>query len=285
MKHRNKIIVVFGTVIVGALCGFAIYKTTNHKQNVNNQEETKLSKYFQEYYNDTLENEISVEALLENGYISNTNEDKCNIYVIDNNKVNKKETNCDKAKELAKRPIIELITSENFELNEWNKNGGSIKIKFKNGGNSYYKESNIKSVEWFSDDNSINSFDNVLEINGNINTTLNLLVNFDDVSYVKKTKVMVDTEAPVYKSSSLTKGITVSYEDNYLLNKTYYYFSLDNEIPNKDSFSDGIENVDCDKVYYVWSYATDMAGNESDIQYLGDYTRCVTISSGTVSSD
>lgn len=285
MKKINKIIVVCGAIIVGVIIGLVIYINVGHSQGDVKQGETKLNEYIQAYYNDTLENEVSVEALLENGYISNTNENRCNIYVIDNDKINKKETDCDKSKELAKRPIIELITSNNFKLNEWNKNGGTIKVKLKNGGNSYYKEKNINSVEWYSIDGSINSVNNELEITDNMNTTLNVMINFDDVSYVKETKVMVDVDAPVYKSSNLKDSFLVTYEDNFFLNKKYYYFSENNEAPNKSDFKDRIDDLACDKTYNVWSYATDMAGNESEIQYLGNYTRCITISSGSVSEE
>lgn len=285
MKKINKIIVVCGAIIVGVIIGLVIYINVGHSQSDVKQGETKLNEYIQAYYNDTLENEVSVEALLENGYISNTNENRCNIYVIDNDKINKKETDCDKSKELAKRPIIELITSNDFKLNEWNKNGGTIKVKLKNGGNSYYKEKNINSVEWYSIDGSINSVNNELEITDNMNTTLNVMINFDDVSYVKETKVMVDVDAPIYKSSNLKDSFLVTYEDNFFLNKKYYYFSENNEAPNKSDFKDRIEDLACDKTYNVWSYATDMAGNESEIQYLGNYTRCITISSGSVSEE
>lgn len=285
MKKINKIIVVCGAIIVGVIICLVIYINVGHSQSDVKQGETKLNEYIQAYYNDTLENEVSVEALLENGYISNTNENRCNIYVIDNDKINKKETDCDKSKELAKRPIIELITSNNFKLNEWNKNGGTIKVKLKNGGNSYYKEKNINSVEWYSIDGSINSVNNELEITDNMNTTLNVMINFDDVSYVKETKVMVDVDAPIYKSSNLKDSFLVTYEDNFFLNKKYYYFSENNEAPNKSDFKDRIEDLACDKTYNVWSYATDMAGNESEIQYLGNYTRCITISSGSVSEE
>lgn len=285
MKKINKIIVVCGAIIVGVIIGLVIYINVGHSQSDVKQGETKLNEYIQAYYNDTLENEVSVEALLENGYISNTNENRCNIYVIDNDKINKKETDCDKSKELAKRPIIELITSNNFKLNEWNKNGGTIKVKLKNGGNSYYKEKNINSVEWYSIDGSINSVNNELEITDNMNTTLNVMINFDDVSYVKETKVMVDVDAPIYKSSNLKDSFLVTYEDNFFLNKKYYYFSENNEAPNKSDFKDRIDDLACDKTYNVWSYATDMAGNESEIQYLGNYTKCITISSGSVSEE
>lgn len=285
MKTKNKIIVVCGAIIVGVIIGLVIYINIDHKPSENNKEKTELSKYFQDYYNDTLETEVSIEALLENGYISNTNENICDIYVIDNDKISKKETDCDKSKKLAKRPIIELITSDNFKLNEWNKNGGTIKVKLKNGGNSYYKEKDINSVEWYSIDGSINSVNNELEITDNMNTTLNVMINFDDVSYVKETKVMVDVEAPIYKSSNLKDSFLVTYEDNYFLNKKYYYFSENNEAPNKSDFKDRLEDLACDKTYNVWSYATDMAGNESEIQYLGNYTRCITISSGSVSEE
>lgn len=285
MKKINKIIVVCGAIIVGVIIGLVIYINVGHSQGDVKQGETKLNEYIQAYYNDTLENEVSVESLIENGYISNTNENRCNIYVIDNDKINKKETDCDKSKKLAKRPIIELITSDNFKLNEWNKNGGTIKVKLKNGGNSYYKEKDINSVEWYSIDGSINSVNNELEITDNMNTTLNVMINFDDVSYVKETKVMVDVDAPIYKSSNLKDSFLVTYEDNYFLNKKYYYFSENNEAPNKSDFKDRLEDLACDKTYNVWSYATDMAGNESEIQYLGNYTRCITISSGSVSEE
>lgn len=285
MKKINKIIVVCGAIIVGVIIGLVIYINVGHSQSDVKQGETKLNEYIQAYYNDTLETEVSVEALLENGYITNTNENICDIYVIDNDKINKKETDCDKSKKLAKRPIIELITSNNFKLNEWNKNGGTIKVKLKNGGNSYYKEKDINSVEWYSIDGSINSVNNELEITDNMNTTLNVMINFDDVSYVKETKVMVDVDAPIYKSSNLKDSFLVTYEDNYFLNKKYYYFSENNEAPNKSDFKDRIEDLACDKTYNVWSYATDMAGNESEIQYLGNYTRCITISSGSVSEE
>lgn len=285
MKKINKIIVVCGAIVVGVIIGFVIYINVGHSQSDVKQGETKLNEYIQAYYNDTLETEVSVEALLENGYITNTNENICDIYVIDNDKINKKETDCDKSKKLAKRPIIELITSNNFKLNEWNKNGGTIKVKLKNGGNSYYKEKDINSVEWYSIDGSINSVNNELEITDNMNTTLNVMINFDDVSYVKETKVMVDVEAPIYKSSNLKDSFLVTFEDNYFLNKKYYYFSENNEAPNKSDFKDRLEDLACDKTYNVWSYATDMAGNESEIQYLGNYTRCITISSGSVSEE
>ena len=285
MKKINKIIVVCGAIVVGVIIGFVIYKNVGHSKSDVKQGKTKLNEHIQAYYNDTLENEVSVESLIENGYLTNTNENICDIYVIDNDKINKKETDCDKSKKLAKRPIIELITSNNFKLNEWNKNGGTIKVKLKNGGNSYYKEKDINSVEWYSIDGSINSVNNEIEITDNMNTTLNVMINFDDVSYVKETKVMVDVEAPIYKSSNLKDSFLVTYEDNYFLNKKYYYFSENNEAPNKSDFKDRLEDLACDKTYNVWSYATDMAGNESEIQYLGNYTRCITISSGSVSEE
>lgn len=285
MKTKNKIYVVCGAIIVGVIIGLVIYINVGHSQSDVKQGKTKLNEYIQAYYNDTLENEVSVESLIENGYITNTNENICDIYVIDNDKINKKETDCDKSKKLAKRPIIELITSNNFKLNEWNKNGGTIKVKLKNGGNSYYKEKDINSVEWYSIDGSINSVNNEIEITDNMNTTLNVMINFDDVSYVKETKVMVDVEAPIYKSSNLKDSFLVTYEDNYFLNKKYYYFSENNEAPNKSDFKDKIDDLACDKTYNVWSYATDTAGNESEIQYLGNYTRCITISSGSVSEE
>lgn len=285
MKTKNKIYVVCGAIIVGVIIGLVIYINVGHSQSDVKQGKTKLNEYIQAYYNDTLENEVSVESLIENGYITNTNENICDIYVIDNDKINKKETDCDKSKKLAKRPIIELITSNNFKLNEWNKNGGTIKVKLKNGGNSYYKEKDINSVEWYSIDGSINSVNNEIEITDNMNTTLNVMINFDDVSYVKETKVMVDVEAPIYKSSNLKDSFLVTYEDNYFLNKKYYYFSENNEAPNKSDFKDRLEDLACDKTYNVWSYATDMAGNESEIQYLGNYTKCITISSGSVSEE
>lgn len=285
MKKINKIIVVCGAIIVGVIIGLVIYINVGHSKSDVKQGETKLNEYIQAYYNDTLETEVSVESLIENGYITNTNENICDIYVIDNDKINKKETDCDKSKKLAKRPIIELITSNNFKLNEWNKNGATIKVKLKNGGNSYYKEKDINSVEWYSIDGSINSVNNELEITDNMNTTLNVMINFDDVSYVKETKVMVDVDAPIYKSSNLKDSFLVTYEDNYFLNKKYYYFSENNEAPNKSDFKDRLEDLACDKTYNVWSYATDMAGNESEIQYLGNYTRCITISSGSVSEE
>lgn len=285
MKTKNKIYVVCGAIIVGVIIGLVIYINVGHSQSDVKQGKTKLNEYIQAYYNDTLENEVSVESLIENGYITNTNENICDIYVIDNDKINKKETDCDKSKKLAKRPIIELITSNNFKLNEWNKNGGTIKVKLKNGGNSYYKEKDINSVEWYSIDGSINSVNNELEITDNMNTTLNVMINFDDVSYVKETKVMVDVDAPIYKSSNLKDSFLVTYEDNYFLNKKYYYFSENNEAPNKSDFKDRLEDLACDKTYNVWSYATDMAGNESEIQYLGNYTKCITISSGSVSEE
>ena len=285
MKKINKIIVVCGAIIVGVIIGLVIYINVGHSKSDVKQGETKLNEYIQAYYNDTLETEVSVESLIENGYITNTNENICDIYVIDNDKINKKETDCDKSKKLAKRPIIELITSNNFKLNEWNKNGGTIKVKLKNGGNSYYKEKDINSVEWYSIDGSVNSVNNEIEITDNMNTTLNVMINFEDVSYVKETKVMVDVEAPIYKSSNLKDSFLVTFEDNYFLNKKYYYFSENNEAPNKSDFKDRLEDLACDKTYNVWSYATDMAGNESEIQYLGNYTRCITISSGSVSEE
>lgn len=283
MKFKHKILIVLVSVIVGALIGFIIYKSFNHE--ASNEVSTKLNKYFLEYYNDTEESEVSVEALLENGYISNTSEDKCNIYEVNEKEVFKKENDCDKAKLLAKRPIIELDTSDNFKLNEWNNKGGVIKIKLKNGGNSYYKESDIESVEWFSLDDTIHSFDNKLEINGNINTSLNVLVNFEDISYVKKVNVMVDLDAPVYKSHDFTRGFNVIYEDNYFLNNVYYYFSEEDKIPDKKDFSKDIIDTFCDRTYNVWSYAIDLAGNESKIQYLGKYVECETINSGIYSED
>lgn len=285
MKKINKIIVVCGAIIVGVIIGLVIYINVGHSQSDVKQGETKLNEYIQAYYNDTLETEVSVESLIENGYITNTNENICDIYVIDNDKINKKETDCDKSKKLAKRPIIELITSNNFKLNEWNKSGATIKVKLKNGGNSYYKEKDINSVEWYSIDGSINSVNNELEITDNMNTTINVMINFEDVSYVKETKVMVDVEAPIYKSSNLKDSFLVTFEDNYFLNKKYYYFSENNEAPNKSDFKDRLEDLACDKTYNVWSYATDMAGNESEIQYLGNYTKCITISSGSVSEE
>ena len=69
MKLRYKIIIVFVAIIFGVLIGFGFFKIFNHEQETNVNEKTQLSKYFLEYFNDTLEEEVSVEALIDNGYI------------------------------------------------------------------------------------------------------------------------------------------------------------------------------------------------------------------------
>ena len=116
VKLRYKIIIVFGAIVFGALIGLGFFKIFNHEQETNVNEKTQLSKYFLEYFNDTLEEEVSVEALIENGYISNTNENQSNIYVNKDNKIRKKETNSEKAKEIAKKIIVNKLKKLHKDL-------------------------------------------------------------------------------------------------------------------------------------------------------------------------
>ena len=48
----------------GSYIGFVIYKNVGHSKSDVKQGKTKLNEYIQAYYNDTLENEVSVESLI-----------------------------------------------------------------------------------------------------------------------------------------------------------------------------------------------------------------------------
>lgn len=271
---KKKLIIIVGALVIGVGLGVLIYKLSEKHGN-DNDNLGNVSQVAKMYFDDTGEKEVSIEALLENGYLEKSDNDKCEIYELNDGKVSFKEKNCERASELAKIPVIEFVASDNFKLNEWNKDGGTVQVHLKNGGNYYYKESDIKSINWYSLDGSIDTYDKTLVINNNVNTELSALVDFGDFSLNKSVNIKIDNVVPKLGNYSLSEIVYIDYQDENLKNIMYYVSENDGN-PKKESFKVYIEDeFVCSNNSNVWSYAVDDAGNESEISYLGKFSNCI----------
>lgn len=270
---KKSLIIV--SIVFGVIIGVVMYFTLNKKDisNIN------IDTYVREYLSDTLKEEVSVKALIVNGYINSTKDNECNIYSLENDKIKLKESNCKKALEIAKKPVIKIESLNGFVLNKWNNFEARLKLTLKNGGNDYYSDSNIKSISWYNDSDSIKQNGDVFQYNDSLDDVIKVLVEFDDYSEVYSFRLQIDKEKPILLDKILNIDVLAYYDDNFGVDEVYYYVSLESKSPSKDMFSDVEFNYECDKVYHVWSYAKDIAGNESDIFYLGEYEKCFSVTS------
>lgn len=269
MKKKKWIIIAICFLIIISGITIIVIAKNKNKQVV----DTSLLDASKQYFNDTKSNITSVMALLENDYLDSTKENKCDILELIDDNVKFKENNCELATEIAKKPVILINTTNDFAIDKWNKKGTTLSFKLKNDGNSYYKLEDIKSVSWISlVDNTTNEYTKKIS-DKNIVDKYELLVEFNDLVITYNFDVLVDMEAPKLINKELDGEIFAEYEDNYELNNIYYFISKDNKAPQVEDMSTNNNiSFECNETYYAWSYATDKAGNSSNIDYLGSYT-------------
>lgn len=268
MKNKTKIIITFVILIIVLVVVF-LFLNKKSSSDVKVQENTL--KYVKKYMDDTGRDEVSVKALLENGYMENTDEDECNIYNKEDITIKKLKNDCDMALELAKMPVIEVEGQ-----NVWHNTEQVFTVKLKNGGNKYYQEKDIKNVTWYSFDDDLNMESRTLSVGNDArNVPVTVLISFGDAEFEHTFNVLIDKEAPVLVNKILDDAIVAEYDDAAGVSNIYYYASTDEVAPSKNMMIENInDELTCDKEYNVWAYAKDYAGNESDISYLGKYIKC-----------
>lgn len=276
MKNK-KIILLIGAIFLGILIGvisfISISKINAKKEN------QELEKAARAYFNDTFNSEVYAEVLVENGYLKKYDK-KCILIKNESNEIVTEKSNCDKAYEEAKKPVIILSTTNDFKINEWNVIGTEMTFSFKNGGNSYYKESDITNVKWILE--SVGGFKegsilNVDNTNQNQTFTLQIELKNGELVIEKKIDIKVDNEAPVLKGKIISWNSLIASYSDYSKVTGFYKVTEQNEKPSKDEMTHSLElDFECDKTYYGWAYAKDEAGNETDIEFVGEYIpKCV----------
>lgn len=283
--EKKRIYIFIAVLIVVVLMFLVILiifknKTQNEEIKLSEEIQEKIEKYF-----DESETHItSVSALIENGYIDkNTKIDKCIIFESTSSGI-KERSDCQESERIAKKPIIVIDSTNNFNFNGWNKTGTTLSYSIKTGGSNNYKEDDILKSYWV-DQETDKRFDiNKLTIESvNINKLYSLNIEFKDgYKYQKIFGVSIDTEVPVLSSKVIEYNAIWSYYDDFSgTPKIYYAMTLDNIEPSRSDMKlDNNFNLDCNKTYHAWSYAIDSAGNESSVDYLGEYTpKCYSIPS------
>ncbi len=278
MKNK-KIILLVAAIILGILIGvmafFSISKMNTKKEN---QEIEKAAK---EYFDDTFNSEVYIETLVENGYLKSSDK-KCVLVKTKDGKITTEKSNCEKAEDEAKKPVVILTASNDFKINEWNKEGTTIAMSFKNGGNSYYKESDILSIKWISLSTGGFIEGNTLNIdNANQNETFKLQIDLkDELVIEKEINIKVDNEKPVLKTKMMSWNSLVASYNDFSKVTGYYKVTEENVKPEKSDMTHKLNlDFECGKKYYGWAYAKDEAGNETDIEFIGEYEpKCVSVS-------
>lgn len=288
MKRKQLIIGSVILIILGIILIF--FFTTKKKEE--SHDDSKLIEAAQKYFEETLNKEVYVETLIENGYLDSSNER--NILIKeDGDRILKEKGDSKKAEEESKKPIIIITNSNDFNINEWNKSGTKITVSLKNDGNSYYKKEDITNVAWVDESTGKQFFSDTIEISDSqINKSYLVYIEFKDGDLIleKRITIKVDNEPPKIVLNNFSKtGRIAIYEDESDNIKVFATISEKNEEPDKESMLEESDfTFDCDKKYYAWSYAVDEIGNESEITFLGEYkTKCNTVKapSGSASNE
>lgn len=287
MKKQTIIIGFVISILIITSTFFLVLHFSNKREETNILNlENAAKKYFEE----TLNNEVYIETLIENGYLSSSKE-KCLFLKYNGENIEKENGDCKRAKEEAKKPIIIFSASNNFKFNQWNQTGAKIKALLKNDGNRYYKKEDIKNIIWIDEESGEVLEKDILDLtNENSIKRILLAIEFEDgLVMEKQIEAKIDKEKPLLQEKYFRgKNISAIYTDNEEVNKIYYGITETNEKPNKKNMKEEvIPKLECGKKYYGWSYAIDKAGNETEIDFLGEYEpKCTTITvpSGPVSN-
>lgn len=272
MKKKNLIIV--GSIILVIIITLVIVLVI--LENINKTQKDYIDEA-KEYFKDTSYTETSIWALLENGYLKETEEDKCAIIEIDANDVKISGNDCSKAEEYAKQPIVKITTSNDFKINSWNKNETTLSYSLKNNGNSYYNKDDVTGVIWINHETDGREKADTLtvsKVNTNVTYTLQIVFKNGENVLTQDFDILIDLDAPSLVDNFINPNqLFANYEDFSGVDKIYYALTESKREPQKEEFKDQNNlDMECDKTYYAWSYAKDLAGNESSIDYLGDYT-------------
>lgn len=277
MNNKKKVLIGIALIIlivVAIFITFVIFNKNRKDLDTKTIEAAKL------YFEETLNNEVYVETLLENGYLK-TAKEKCILLKKDDEIVETEKGDCKKAKEEAKKPVIVLSASNNFKLREWNGKGTTLKASLKNNGNSHYKKENIKEIEWINEtigENIKNDTIKIVDEHG-LKSVLLTITFQDGLILEKRIEVKIDKEAPVVKEKGFQGNILYAIYNDLEMKAIYYGITNTNKAPDKKDMKEEITpKFECGKKYYAWSYAVDVAGNETDIIPLGEYEhKCSTI--------
>jgi hypothetical protein len=186
-----------------------------------------------------------------------------NCMVINNNKFY---TNCKDAQKLTAKPMLmytlykknKKVSNEKIINNDY-----TIKLKLLN-----QKEGIYKGI--FDGKNNVITKEKSFKISKNIQSG-KYYYKFDD--NVLSFHLNIDNDNPIYTNSVIKDNyymVNYSDENNY---RVYYYYSNVKQTPinyNKFKSVQVIPN-DCKNInYFLYSYAIDVAGNRSDVNYLGE---------------
>lgn len=281
MKNKKNIIGIGMLIIILVifLIIFIVFLKKNNDKKVDIYKDQAI-----EYFNDTKSMETSIWALLENGYLNETKNDKCDIIKLNNDEIEVVSNDCTKAENYAKKPVIIIESTNDFKIDSWNNIETKLTLKLKNDGNSYYSQDDITSIIWESTSEGIISTTNEVALKKeNTFQNLKVYVQFKDgdLNNEYSFQIKIDTEIPVIDIKTIENGkIYVSYQDHSGIEKIYYYFGQENIVPKKDIMTEDKDyKYECNKKYYIYSYAVDLAGNESNVEYIGEYNhKCDSIS-------
>lgn len=272
IKKKNILIlfVALVVIILGVILGFVFRKEDNPSK-----DEEPIFSAAKDYFADTDKTEVSAQALIENGYLEKS-ENTCLLFALKDGQVVSSGEDCQKAEEYSKDPVLLLHATDDFIVNEWNTKGTVLSFSLKNGGNKTYQTEEIDTVTWFNETTGETFEGETLRVEKqNREETYLLSVSFKDESYVidKRFRILIDQEVPVMEEYHFgNRNIAAAYRDFSGIQKIYYAVTEIKDAPKKEDMreSDNVK-MECEKIYYGWSYAVDLAGNESPMQYLGEY--------------
>ncbi|MEG0977568.1 MAG: hypothetical protein RSF02_03345 [Bacilli bacterium] len=277
MKKWKKLIIVIVLIILIVLfITFLTFYVRRNKEIKNVNQELTLLDASKKYFFDNDVFETSLETLFVNNYIDNYYEyNKCTIIKKEELKITDN-IDCEKSANYSIYPVI-LVNAFNVDGNtvdllEWHKNDVVIKFDFLETEHSKYKESDIKKVSWMDLDGNVLSNERDFYVKGvNGVTDIRLSIEFENLYYNKIFNIKIDDKAPILLNSSIINNYPFAfYEDDFLFDKVFYFASK-YEINkfDKSMFSIKQINYNCGEDYFIYSYAKDLAGNESEISYLG----------------
>lgn len=285
MKNKNKrnIIIIVSISLLILLLLLALILGFNKRNNKEKDNyEDIIIKSAEAYFTDNYDQEeTSINVLLVNKYIKEAyGYDTCTIIQNKDGNINlTKEVDCEKSNLFSVNPVIIINGKDTngfkIDFNDWQQNNVNLSFDIKSGGSNNLKQEDIVKYTWLDLDGNVLGENKDILINnleGVIDIRLN--IQFKTFDFNKIFQLKVDNTAPLLVSSSMDNNFPIAYYVDNLAFNSVLYFASEKEVKefDKTKFCIIQDEYESGKTYFIYSYANDFAGNESEISYLGKIT-------------
>lgn len=280
MKKKNILLIAIIVIIIIIVIVLFLMINNNKKESNKYIEEASLLWASDHNF---LYNKLTIGALYKNGYINNISKyDMCNVINVSNNKVTiTKELDCNYNEEISKIATVDvkLINVSNNEdvTDNWSNDDVKIELSYKN--NNIDKDK-IKEIYITSNEGIIAKEELIIRTNSYFNKEIEINIILEDGTNIATKKlVTIDKIKPTFLSKKIeSNNFEAIFDDNESgIIDILYAASTKEEAPQDINLYKNKEQLvfESQETYHIYSIAKDLAGNTSDIVYVGEYKKNV----------